>query len=53
MGGGAGIMTGRSTEEPMDEYTGWTDVYHWAGVDLQVRCRLLIHTGVSSYGYVQ
>ena len=39
-------MTGRSTEEPMDEYTGWTDVYHWAGVDLQVRCRLLIHTGV-------
>jgi hypothetical protein len=41
MGGGAGIMTGRSTEESMDEYTGWTDVYHWAGVDLQVRCRLV------------
>lgn len=46
-------MIGRSTEEFVDKYTGWTDVYHWAGVDLQVRCRLLIHIGVSSYSYVQ
>lgn len=53
MGGGAGIMISRSTEESVDEYTVWTDVYHRAGVGRQVRCRLLIHTGVSSYSYVQ